>query len=114
MEACRVGDEGWFVAPTVFDDVHQESDLARNEVFGPVQAVLRFHDDDDVLAKANDSAFGLGAYFHTRDPLRIRRFVDGLQAGTVSGQRLGRDVAGDAVRRIQAQRLRSRGRPGRH
>ena len=35
------------------------------------------------MAKANDSAFGLAAYFHSRDPLRIRRFVDGLQAGTV-------------------------------
>lgn len=75
--------DGWFVAPTVFGDVDHDSDLARNEVFGPVQAVMRFTSEDDVLAKANDSAFGLGAYLHTRDVGRIQRFVADLQAGTV-------------------------------
>jgi aldehyde dehydrogenase (NAD+) len=74
---------GWFVAPTVFGDVDHDSDLARNEVFGPVQAVMRFRSEDDVLAKANDSAFGLGAYLHTRDVGRIQRFVRELQSGTV-------------------------------
>ena len=59
----RLGGElaaGWFVAPTVFGGVDHHSDLARNEVFGPVQAVLRFSSEDEVLAMANDSPFGLG------------------------------------------------------
>ena len=58
------------MAPTVFGDVDHDSDLARNEVFGPVQAVMRFESEDEVLAKANDSDFGLGAYLHTRPDSR--------------------------------------------
>jgi aldehyde dehydrogenase (NAD+) len=75
--------QGWFVAPTVFGDVDHDSDLARNEVFGPVQALLRFNSEDEVLAKANDSAYGLGAYLHTSDVRRIQRFVREVEAGTV-------------------------------
>ena len=71
------------MAPTVFGDVDHDSDLARNEVFGPVQAVLRFSSEDEVLAQANDSPFGLGAYLHTADARRIQRFVRELECGTV-------------------------------
>jgi aldehyde dehydrogenase (NAD+) len=76
--------QGWFIAPTVFGDVDHDSDLARHEVFGPVLAVLRFHDEDEVLAKANDSDLGLSAYVHTRDARRIARFIDQLEVGTVA------------------------------
>ncbi len=82
----RMGGEladGWFVAPTVFGDVDQASALAREEVFGPVQAVLRFSSEDEVIAKANDSAFGLAAYIHTQDQSRIERLTTELQVGTV-------------------------------
>jgi aldehyde dehydrogenase (NAD+) len=75
--------EGWFVAPTVFGDVDQASALAREEVFGPVQAVLRFSSEEEAIAKANDSAFGLAAYVHTQDPSRIERLTTELQVGTV-------------------------------
>jgi aldehyde dehydrogenase (NAD+) len=75
--------KGWFVAPTVFGDVDHDSDLARHEVFGPVQALIRFGSDDEVLARANDSTFGLGAYLHTSDIRRIERFVRHLEVGTV-------------------------------
>jgi len=88
----RLGGEladGWFVEPTVFGDVDHASDLARNEVFGPVHAVLRFKGDDEVLAKANDSEFGLAAYLHTSDTARIERFVTSLQAGTVVVNAMG-------------------------
>jgi aldehyde dehydrogenase (NAD+) len=81
--------DGWFVAPTVFGDVDHHSDLARHEVFGPVQSVLRFTSDDEVLAKANDSALGLGAYLHTYDARRIERFVRGIEAGTVIVNTMG-------------------------
>jgi aldehyde dehydrogenase (NAD+) len=80
---------GWFLAPTVFGDVDHDSDLARNEVFGPVQAILRFSTDDEVLTHANDSPFGLGAYLHTRDSSRIQRFVNDLEAGTVVANGMG-------------------------
>jgi acyl-CoA reductase-like NAD-dependent aldehyde dehydrogenase len=89
----RLGGElagGWFVAPTVFGDVDHHSDLARNEVFGPVQAILRFTSEDEVLQKANDSPFGLGAYLHTRDLRRVQRFVSELASGTVAVNGMGR------------------------
>ena len=88
----RLGGEfaaGWFVAPTVFGDVDHDSDLARNEVFGPVQAILRFSTEDEVLAKANDSPFGLAAYVHTADPDRLHRCVDRLASGVVMTNGLG-------------------------
>jgi aldehyde dehydrogenase (NAD+) len=81
---------GWFVAPTVLGEVDHQSDLARNEVFGPVQAVLRFTSDDEVLALANDSRYGLGAYLHTRDLGRIQRFARELECGTVAVNGMGR------------------------
>jgi aldehyde dehydrogenase (NAD+) len=80
---------GWFLAPTVFGDVAHDSDLARNEVFGPVLAVLRFETEEEVLAKANDSSFGLSAYLHTQDVGRIDRFVRRLVVGTVMVNGLG-------------------------
>ncbi len=89
----RLGGElsaGWFVAPTAFGDVDHDSDLARNEVFGPVLAVLRFTSEDEVLEKANDSDYGLAAYVHTADGSRIDRFVRELQTGTVIVNGTGR------------------------
>jgi acyl-CoA reductase-like NAD-dependent aldehyde dehydrogenase len=82
----RLGGElrdGYFIAPTVFGDVDHDSSLAREEIFGPVLSVLRFHDEDEVVAKANDSAFGLSAYLHTRDGARGQRVARQLDVGTV-------------------------------
>jgi aldehyde dehydrogenase (NAD+) len=75
--------DGYFVAPTIFGDVDDSSDLAVNEVFGPVLAVMRFRDEDDVVARANASHFGLGAYLHTRDVARAHRVARRLEAGMV-------------------------------
>jgi len=75
--------DGYFVAPTVFGDVDHDSSLAREEIFGPVLSVLRFHDEDEVVAKANDSDFGLSAYLHTRDSSRAHRVARRLEVGTV-------------------------------
>jgi len=90
---ARLGGEladGWFVAPTVFGDVDHTSDLARNEVFGPVQSLLRFDTEDEALALANDSPYGLAAYLYTADPRRIERFVRELDTGTVLVNGMGR------------------------
>ena len=76
--------DGYFVAPTVFGEVRHGSDLATHEVFGPVLAVLRFDDEDEVVARANDSAFGLAAYVHTTDVSRALRVVERLDVGTVT------------------------------
>ena len=75
--------DGYFVAPTVFGDVDHDSSLAREEIFGPVLSVLRFSDEDEVVAKANDSDFGLSAYQHTRDSSRALRMARRLDVGTV-------------------------------
>jgi acyl-CoA reductase-like NAD-dependent aldehyde dehydrogenase len=75
--------EGYFVAPTVFGDVEHGSHLAANEVFGPVLSVLRFSTEEEVVAKANDSIYGLGAYLHTGDASRAHRVAAQLQAGMV-------------------------------
>ena len=91
----RLGGElagGWFIAPTVFGDVEHESDVARYEVFGPVLAILRFHSESEVLAKANDSDLGLSAYLHTSDRGRIDRFVRQLESGTVVVNGMGRST----------------------
>ena len=75
---------GYFIAPTVFADVDHTSDLARNEVFGPVLAMMRFSTEDEVVSKANDSGFGLAAYLHTADASRTLRVAHALEAGTVT------------------------------
>ena len=106
----RLGGEladGWFVAPTVFGDVDHGSDLARNEVFGPVQALLRFSSEDEVLALANDSPFGLAAYLHTSDPRRDRALRPGAGGRDGGGQRDGPHLPGHPVRGHQAERLRA-------
>jgi acyl-CoA reductase-like NAD-dependent aldehyde dehydrogenase len=75
--------DGYFIAPTVFGDVDHGSSLAREEIFGPVLSVMRFRDEEEVVAKANDSPFGLSAYLHTRDSARAQRVARRLEVGTV-------------------------------
>lgn len=75
---------GSFVEPTVFAGVAHDSHLAREEVFGPVLSIVRFDEDADAVAMANDSRFGLGAYVHTRDLSRAHRVAAELEAGCVA------------------------------
>ena len=75
--------EGFYVAPTVFGDVDNSSYIAQNEVFGPVLSVIRFTDEEDALAKANDTEFGLAAYFYSRDVARCWRVGEALEYGMV-------------------------------
>lgn len=74
---------GWFYAPTVLDQVTNDMDVARRELFGPVLSVIRFDDDDEAIAIANDSDFGLAAGIWTGDLRRAHHVANELDAGTV-------------------------------
>jgi betaine-aldehyde dehydrogenase len=74
--------EGYYMEPCVFADVTDGMSIAREEIFGPVMAVLDFEDEADVLARANDTEFGLAAGVFTRDLSRAHRVAAGFEAGT--------------------------------
>ncbi len=74
---------GFFVKPTVFADVDGKMRIAREEIFGPVLAAIPFEDEDDLIAKANDTIYGLVAGVWTSDVKRAHRVAHALQAGTV-------------------------------
>ncbi|WP_323796049.1 betaine-aldehyde dehydrogenase [Nisaea sp.] len=74
--------KGWFVAPTVFADVKDSMTIAREEIFGPVMCVLDFDTEEEVLARANATDFGLAAGVFTKDIQRGHRVVAALEAGT--------------------------------
>lgn len=77
------GCAGWFVAPTIFTDVTPDMALAREEIFGPVLAVLTVQDDAQAIQLANDSDFGLAAGIWTQDSLRAMKLAERIGAGTV-------------------------------
>jgi aldehyde dehydrogenase (NAD+) len=76
-------ERGFWVQPTVFDRVQEDHCIAREEIFGPVLSVLSFTDEDEALAMANRSEYGLAAGVWTRDIKKAHRFARDLQAGTV-------------------------------
>jgi succinate-semialdehyde dehydrogenase / glutarate-semialdehyde dehydrogenase len=80
---ARVDGPGRFYPPTVLTDVHPDSDLTTNEIFGPVAAILTFEDEDDVVRRANDSEWGLIGYVFTRSLDRALRVTERLETGMV-------------------------------
>ncbi|WP_281689639.1 aldehyde dehydrogenase family protein [Pseudonocardia thermophila] len=87
-------DRGYFVEPTVFTDVTDDMPIAREEVFGPVMAVMGFTDLDDAVRRANDTDFGLTANVFTRDLRVAHRLAGELQAGYVYVNGTGRRPPG--------------------
>lgn len=75
--------EGQFYAPTVLSDVTAEMKVAREETFGPLAPVFRFRTEEEVIAAANATEFGLASYFYTRDVGRIFRVGEALEYGMV-------------------------------
>ena len=73
---------GYFVAPTVFDNCRDDMTIVREEIFGPVMSVLEFEDEREVIERANASEFGLAAGVFTNDLTRAHRVIARLQAGT--------------------------------
>jgi betaine-aldehyde dehydrogenase len=73
---------GFFVAPTVFDECHDDMAIAREEIFGPVMTVLAFDEEEEVIARANGTEYGLSAGVFTNDLTRGHRMIAQLQAGT--------------------------------
>jgi betaine-aldehyde dehydrogenase len=73
---------GSFVAPTIFVDCHDDMGIVREEIFGPVMAVLAFDDEQEVIERANATPYGLAAGVFTRDLTRAHRVIARMQAGT--------------------------------
>jgi acyl-CoA reductase-like NAD-dependent aldehyde dehydrogenase len=78
-----VNGRGWFVQPTVFADVRPTMTIAREEIFGPVAAVMPFDGDEDAIAQANATRYGLAAGVWTRDVARAHRMAEEIEAGVV-------------------------------
>jgi acyl-CoA reductase-like NAD-dependent aldehyde dehydrogenase len=76
-------DKGWYVAPTVFGDVHPKMTIAQEEIFGPVLAIIRVKDFDEALQAANDVPFGLSASLFTRNLNRALDYVQQIEVGLI-------------------------------
>ncbi|MEX3008040.1 aldehyde dehydrogenase family protein [Hoeflea sp. TYP-13] len=76
-------ERGYFVKPTVFADVDNDMTIAREEVFGPVLAMIPFDTEEEAIAIANDTPYGLSAYVQTSDQAKARRVAKQLRAGMV-------------------------------
>lgn len=79
----RAGDGGYFVQPTVFDNVQSKMRIAQEEIFGPVIGIMRVKNFDEALAQANDIGFGLSAGVVTNNLQRAFQFANGIEAGVV-------------------------------
>lgn len=76
-------DRGFFVRPTIFSEVAPDMRVAREEIFGPVLSIMPYRDEEEAVAIANDTIYGLGSHVQSRDPGRARRFASRIRAGQV-------------------------------
>jgi len=76
-------ERGYYVKPTVFADVNNGMRIAREEIFGPVLSIIPFEDEDEAVAIANDSEYGLSGYVSSKDVERVRRVARRMRTGMV-------------------------------
>ncbi|KAG6450703.1 hypothetical protein O3G_MSEX006713 [Manduca sexta] len=79
----KLGDKGYFIKPTVFADVQDNMKIAREEIFGPVQSILKFETFDEVVDRANDTNYGLAAGVITNDVVTALSFAKQVRAGSI-------------------------------
>ncbi len=79
----RVGDEGYFVRPTLFTNATNKMRIAQEEIFGPVLTSIPFSSEEEALSMANDTDYGLTGYVWTNDLTRALRFTEALEAGMI-------------------------------
>jgi aldehyde dehydrogenase (NAD+) len=79
----RVGDKGFFVEPTIFDNVKDDMAIAKDEIFGPVVSVLPFNSVEEVIERANSTFYGLAAGVWTKDIDKAHRYAREVKAGTI-------------------------------
>jgi succinate-semialdehyde dehydrogenase/glutarate-semialdehyde dehydrogenase len=79
----KVDSRGYFYEPTVLSDISPDAELLREEIFGPVAPVIGFDSEEEAIAAANDTEYGLVAYVYTRDLKRAFRVCEGLETGMV-------------------------------
>lgn len=87
-------DSGYYISPAIFTDVKPEARIAREEIFGPVLALIEVSSYADALAKANDTEYGLSAAIATRNPQYMHDFANDIEAGTV---KINRTTTGNLV-----------------
>jgi aldehyde dehydrogenase (NAD+) len=87
-------DGGYYVAPAIFTDVTQQMTIAREEIFGPVIAIIEVESYADAIAKANDTEYGLSAAIVTRNPRIMHDFANDIQSGTV---KINRTTTGNLI-----------------
>jgi succinate-semialdehyde dehydrogenase/glutarate-semialdehyde dehydrogenase len=98
-----------FYQPTILSDVTNDMPIASNEIFGPVSPIIAFDDEEQVIAMANDTDYGLAAYFYTRDIGRIWRVAEGLEFGMVG---INEGVISNAVAPFGGVKQSGNGREG--
>ncbi|WP_457208892.1 aldehyde dehydrogenase family protein, partial [Nocardioides sp. P5_C9_2] len=103
--------EGFYYSPTVLLDVPRGADILGEEIFGPVAPVLTFTDEDDAIAMANDTEYGLVSYVYTRDLARGLRVSERLDAGMVG---LNRGLVSDPAAPFGGTKQSGIGREGGH
>ncbi|KAF8731438.1 hypothetical protein AX14_004945 [Amanita brunnescens Koide BX004] len=79
----RFGTEGFYIQPTIFTGTNPDMKIMREEIFGPVCAVVKFEDDDDIIKKANDTIYGLSAYVFSQNVTKAIESAHKLKAGSI-------------------------------
>ena len=90
----RMGDDGYFIEPTIFTDASDNLRLVREEIFGPVVCAMPFDDVDEIVGRANDTDFGLAAGLWTKDVRKAHALAKRLRAGTIWINTWGNTEAG--------------------